>query len=175
MAEKKEKKKSSFFADFKKFLSRGNVLDLAVAVIIGAAFGKIVTSLVNDIIMPLVSLAIGGISIADWSVQVAPPKYDNAGNVLSPATTLNYGAFIMTIVDFLIIAFCIFMILRLVMKAQNELKKLTHKEKTDPCAEEKPETPAPPAPPTQEELLTEIRDLLKLQACKDSDKTIPTA
>lgn len=163
MAQKKEKK-NSFFADFKKFLSRGNILDLAVAVIIGAAFGKIVTSLVNDIIMPLVSLALGGVSVYDWKWVIKEAEYDDVTGLLTKSeTALNYGTFIMAILDFLIIAFCIFMIIRIIVKAQSGFKKLTHKEGEEASAAE--EAPAAPPAPTQEQLLTEIRDLLKQSHC----------
>ena len=117
--------------DFKAFVLKGNVLDLAVAVVIGGAFGAIVTSLVNDIIMPLVGIILGGIDFAALSIQVG-------------SATVLYGKFIQAIVNFLIIAFVIF----LVMRAMVKLKKQ--------------EAPAPPPGPTAEEkLLTEIRDLLK--------------
>jgi len=117
--------------DFKAFVLKGNVLDLAIAVVIGGAFGAIVTSLVNDIIMPLVGIILGGIDFAALSIQVG-------------SATVLYGKFIQAIVNFLIIAFVIF----LVMRAMVKLKKQ--------------EAPAPPPGPTaQEKLLTEIRDLLK--------------
>lgn len=135
--------------EFTDFLKRGNVLDLAVAVIIGGAFGKIVTSLVSDIIMPLVSLVTGGISFADLYVDLSGGQA--AGMSLAQAqdaglATLNYGLFINNIIDFVIIAFVIFMMVRTV----NNMKK---KEEAKPAA--------PPAPSAEEKLLTEIRDLLK--------------
>ena len=119
--------------EFKAFISKGNVIDLAVAVIIGAAFGKVVASLVADIIMPLVGMALGGISFTELSVTIG-------------SATLTYGIFIQTIVDFLIIAFSIFLIVKMI----NKFKK------------DKPAEPAaPPAPSEEAQLLTEIRDLLK--------------
>lgn len=105
-----------FWKDFKAFLQRGNVVDLAVAVVVGGAFGKIVTSLVNDIIMPLISLAIGGASVSDWKWVIKEATYDEANNLLTAETALHYGAFIQTILDFLIIAFFIFLAIRIASK-----------------------------------------------------------
>ncbi len=139
---------SKFLTDFKEFALKGNIVDMAVGVIIGGAFGKIVTSLVNDIIMPVVSLATGGMNFSDKSVMLSPAEIDPATKeVIKEAVTFNYGMFIQNIVDFLIIAICIFVAIRMAMK----LKK----------KEEEP-TPEPAPEPTKEEvLLTEIRDLLK--------------
>ena len=126
---------------------KGNVMDMAVGVIIGGAFGKIVTSLVNDVLMPLISVATGGISFTDLFVNLSDDtKYKTLAEAQEAgASVFAYGAFIQNIIDFIIIAFCIFMMI----KAMNKLKKK--------------EEPAPEAPkgPTQEELLAEIRDLLK--------------
>ena len=135
--------------EFTDFLKRGNVMDLAVAVIIGGAFGKIVTSLVNDVIMPLVGLVMGGVSFADRFIDLSGG--DAAGMTLAQAqeaglATLNYGLFLNNILDFVIIAFVIFMLVRTV----NNMKK-----------QEAAAPPPPPAPSAQETLLTEIRDLLK--------------
>ena len=130
----------SFIEEFKAFALKGNVVDLAVAVVIGAAFGKIVSSLVDDIVMPLVGVLTGGVDFADlvWVVKAA------SGD--AAAVTVNYGLFINTIVTFLIVALAIFV----VIKAMNKMQK----------AED--EAPAePPKPSKEEELLTEIRDLLK--------------
>ena len=124
--------------DFKNFIARGNVMDMAVGVIIGGAFGKIVTSLVNDILMPLLGLITGGVNFSDKVIEL-----NDEGAVL------GYGAFIQNIIDFLIIALCIFFITRAITKAGEKLRK---KEEAAPEA---------PKGPTQEELLTEIRDLLK--------------
>ena len=124
--------------EFKEFTLKGNVLDLAVAVIIGAAFGKIVTSLVNDIIMPVVSLILGGISFTDLKYVITPASGDVA------EVAITYGIFIQSIVDFLIIAFSIFLFVRLLSK---------RKKKEEPAP--------PPGPSNEEKLLTEIRDLLK--------------
>lgn len=134
--------------DFKDFAMKGNVVDMAVGVIIGGAFGKIVTSMVNDLIMPVVSLATGGENFSTMNVELSKAVTDpNTGEVIKEASTLNYGMFIQNIVDFLIIAFCIFMAIRVIMKFKKKEE----------------EAPAAPAGPTQEELLTEIRDLLAKQ------------
>lgn len=130
----------SFIADFKKFINRGNVVDMAVGVIIGGAFGKIVSSLVSDIIMPPIGAALGGANFADLSYTIKEAVGE------TPAVVLSYGNFIQNIVDFFIIALTIFVIIR--MLAKFEKKK-----------EEAPA--APPAPTKEEVLLTEIRDLLK--------------
>ena len=136
-----------FIKEFKEFAMKGNVMDMAVGVIIGGAFGKIVTSLVNDVIMPVVSLATGGIDFTNLFVNLSDDaKYKTLAEAQEAgASVLAYGAFIQNIIDFIIIAFCIFMMI----KAMNKMKKK--------------EEPAPEAPkgPTQEELLAEIRDLLK--------------
>ena len=134
-----------FIKEFKEFAMKGNVMDMAVGVIIGGAFGKIVSSLVDDVLMPLVGMLTGGIDVSGLAYKVMLPNPIEGGEPLAGAT-LKYGAFILNVIDFLIIAFCIF----LMMKAINKLMA-------------KKEEPAPEAPagPTQEELLTEIRDLLK--------------
>lgn len=133
--------------EFKEFAVKGNVIDLAVAVIIGGAFGKIVTSFVNDIVMPPIGLLIGGVNFKNLALVLKEAVVDDAGEVVTAAVTLNYGAFIQNVVDFTIIAFVIFM----AVKAMNSLKK---KEEAAP-------PPPPPAPPKSEVLLEEIRDLLK--------------
>ncbi len=132
--------------EFKEFAMKGNVIDLAVAVIIGGAFGKIVTSFVNDILMPPLGLLLGNVDFKDLKLIMK----EGADGVA--AVTWNYGMFIQNIIDFLIIAFAIFMMIRMLTKAQNLKKK-------EPVPE--PEPPAPPEPTNEEKLLTEIRDLLK--------------
>lgn len=129
--------------EFKTFALKGNVVDMAVGIIIGAAFGKIVSSLVSDVIMPPIGILIGGVNFTDLSIVLK----DAVGEV--PAVTLNYGNFIQVVFDFLIVAFAIFMM----VKGMNSLKK---KEDTKTVA-----PAAPPAPTKEEVLLTEIRDLLK--------------
>jgi len=115
-----------FFSDFKKFIVRGNILDLAVAVIIGGAFGRIVTSLVNDVIMPLVSLMVGGRSVSDWKWVITPEVRDATGVIITTETALMYGHFIQTIIDFLIIAICIFLIIKLIMHLNKDLYYVQH-------------------------------------------------
>ena len=137
-----------FVQEFKEFAMKGNVMDMAVGVVIGGAFGKIVSSLVADIIMPLIGAITGGLNFTDWKWTIIAEKVNEAGEVVKPALTLNWGNFLQVVFDFLIIAFSIF----LVIKGINQLKR-----KEEP----KPEEPAAPAGPTQEELLAEIRDLLK--------------
>jgi len=126
--------------EFKEFAVKGNVVDMAVGIIIGAAFGKIVSSIVGDVIMPPIGVLLGGVDFSNLAVTVK----EGVGSV--PAVTIRYGKFIQTVIDFTIIAFAIFMI----VKGLNELKK---KEEGRPTA--------PPAPTNEEVLLTEIRDLLK--------------
>lgn len=132
--------------EFKEFAMRGNVIDLAVGVIIGGAFGKIVTSLVNDIIMPPFGAIIGGVKFTDLSVVIKDKVLDAAGVEIAPAVTLNYGNFIQMTFEFIIIAFSIF----IMIKGINTLKR---KKEAAPATSEEPSA--------QEKLLMEIRDLLK--------------
>ncbi|MDY6248326.1 MAG: large conductance mechanosensitive channel protein MscL [Prevotella sp.] len=135
-----------FVKEFKEFAMKGNVMDMAVGVIIGGAFGKIVSSLVDDIIMPLIGKMTGGVSFTDLFVNLGEGNYQTlAAAKEAGAAVFAYGQFIQNIIDFLIVAFCIF----LMIKGMNNLNK------------KKEEEPAAPAGPTQEELLGEIRDLLK--------------
>ncbi len=145
MAEKK-----GFIGEFREFIARGNVMDMAVGVIIGGAFGKISTSLVNDVIMPLVSMLTGGVDFSAWKL-VLKAAVAGADGAIDPATevAVRYGSFLATVVDFLIVAFAIFC----VIKAINSM----HRKKEEAPAE----PPAPPEPSNEEKLLTEIRDLLK--------------
>lgn len=105
-----------FFADFKNFISKGRVVDMAVGVVVGTAFSAIVNSLVNDIIMPPIGVAIGGVNFKDLKAEIKPAIYDTAGKITKEAVTWNYGNFIQTIINFLIIALCMFVILRIFMK-----------------------------------------------------------
>ena len=130
----------SLIKEFKAFAVRGNVIDMAVGIIIGGAFGKIVSSFVADVVMPPVGVLLGGVDFAKLSITV------KEATETAEAVKINYGSFLNTIIDFIIIAFVIFM----VIKAMNKMKK---KEEEKPAA--------PPAPSKQEVLLTEIRDLLK--------------
>ncbi len=110
-----------FWADFKKFITKGNIIDLAVAVVIGGAFNKIVTGLVNHIIMPLVGLAMGGLNVKDWKWVLKEAVLDETGAVVTAENAVLYGEFIQLILDFLIIAFCIFIALRIMMKSKEKL------------------------------------------------------
>ena len=130
----------SMMSEFRDFAMRGNVVDMAVGIVIGGAFGKIVSSFVSDVLMPPIGMALGGVDFSDLAMTLQ----EASGEVA--AVTLNYGSFIQTVIDFIIIAFAIFM----VIKGMNKMKK---KEEAAP--------PAPPKPSAEENLLTEIRDLLK--------------
>ena len=130
-----------FFKDFKAFITKGNVLDMAVGVVIGSAFSKIVNSLVADIIMPLVSILLGGINVTDWKWVISPAQYDAAGKLLREESALTYGNFIQVVLEFLIIAFSVFAALRAVMTL--------HKKPEDEPKE------------TAEDVLKDIRTLLQ--------------
>lgn len=130
-------------SEFKEFIAKGNVVDLAVGVVIGAAFGKIVTALVDGIIMPFIGLLTGGVSVSDWKYVISPAQFDAAGKETVAESAIAYGMFIQTVVDFLIIAFVIFMVL----KAYNRMRK--------------PAEEAPAEPAEDVLLLREIRDELK--------------
>lgn len=133
--------------EFKAFAVRGNVVDMAVGIVIGAAFGKIVSSIVADVIMPPIGVLVGGKTFTNLAIILKHAKMDEAGKtIIAPAVTLNYGNFIQTVIDFTIVAFAIFML----VKGINALKR------------QEAEKPAPPAPPSAEVvLLTDIRDLLR--------------
>jgi len=135
---KQQKTMSKFLNEFKDFAMRGNVLDLAVGVIIGGAFGKIVSSVVDDILMPLVGMALGGLDFKNLSLKIGEAQ-------------VMYGNFIQNVIDFLIVAFCIFLIVK-------GINSLTKKKNEEPAAPE-----APTEPSNEEKLLSEIRDLLKLK------------
>lgn len=138
------------FKEFKEFSIRGNVVDLAVGVIIGGAFGKIVTSVVSDILMPPLGILIGDSKFTELKITLRDAVLSSSGAVEKEAVTLNYGNFIQTIVDFTIVAFCVF----LLVKAINSIRKQ--------IAQEEVAAPSAPAEPSnQEKLLAEIRDLLK--------------
>ncbi|MBR5802298.1 MAG: large-conductance mechanosensitive channel protein MscL [Alistipes sp.] len=140
-----------FLKEFKEFAVKGNVMDMAVGVIIGGAFGKIVTSVVNDIIMPPVGLLVGGVDFTDMKLTLKQAVLDAAGAVVTPAVTWNYGAFVQQVVDFTILAFCVFLMVKL-------MNRLTKKPAPAPAPAPAPE---PPKPSNEEVLLAEIRDLLK--------------
>lgn len=145
--------KSTFFKDFKAFIAKGNVIDLAVGVVVGGAFKDIVNALVNNIIMPLVGLITGGKNISDLKYVIKEAVVDAEGVIVEAENAILYGDFIQKIIDFLIIAFCIFCVLRVMMK----LKSLTEK-KEELAAE--PEVPAEPVE-TTDDILKDIRELLK--------------
>lgn len=139
-----------FLKEFKEFAMRGNVIDMAVGVVVGGAFSKIVTSLVNDVVMPLISLATGQVNFTVLSYV-----FRAGGNEV----VLAYGNFIQTVVEFIILAFCVFCAVKLMTKLRIEKKK-----------EDAAQTPATPPAPTSEQLLTEIRDLLRAQAEQNAPK-----
>lgn len=143
-------KATGFVAEFKQFIARGNVIDMAVGVVIGGAFGKISTSIVNDIIMPVVSLLTGGIDFSAWKI-VLKQAVTEADELVTPEIAITFGNTIAVIVDFLIIAFAVFCMI----KAINSF----HRRKEEPA----PEAAPVPEPTAEEKLLMEIRDLLKGQ------------
>ncbi len=137
--------------EFKEFALKGNVIDMAVGVVVGGAFGKIVTSVVNDLIMPFFGFITAGMDFKNLKWVLSPAIIEN-GVTVKPEAAILYGNFIQVVIDFLIIAFSIFMVIHLLTKAKD---KFAHKEEVAEPEEEAPATP------TQEELLAEIRDLLK--------------
>ncbi|MDO4956048.1 MAG: large-conductance mechanosensitive channel protein MscL [Bacteroidales bacterium] len=146
-----------FLSDFKAFALKGNVVDMAVGVIIGGAFGKIVSSIVADVIMPAIGVLVGGVNFADLKYtlkEAIPAQVNEAGETVKEAVeavTINYGAFIQNVIDFLIVALAVFFMIKTIMK----LSSLRKKEEEAPAPEPDPE------PTAEEKLLTEIRDLLK--------------
>lgn len=137
-----------FLEEFKQFAMRGNVIDLAVGVVVGGAFGKITNSLVNDIIMPAVSMLTGGVNFSDWKIVLKQAVVEN-GEEIAAAVSINYGTLISTIIDFIILAFAVFCMVK-------GINTLHRKKEEAPAA-----PPAPPEPSAEEKLLTEIRDLLR--------------
>ena len=133
--------------EFKQFAMRGNVVDMAIGIIIGGAFGKIVSSVVGDIIMPGIGLLVGGVNFTDLKITLKQAVMEG-DKVITPAVSINYGNFIQVVFDFLIIAFAVFLFMKAVNTISNNKKK-------------KEEPATPPAPPADIQLLTEIRDLLK--------------
>lgn len=144
--------KSNLLQEFKTFAMRGNVIDMAVGVVIGGAFGKIVSSLVADVIMPPIGLLFGGVNFTSIKWVMKAAEMSEAGEVVKEAVTLNIGNFLQSTLDFLIIAFSIFLFIKLM----NRLTRKAAQEEAPAPAQE-----APPAPTQEETLLTEIRDLLK--------------
>ena len=133
----------NFFDEFKAFIMRGNVIDMAVGVVIATAFGKITNSLVNDIIMPVIGTLIGGIDLSKFNVVIKQPILDEAGEVVKEGVTIGIGTFLVTIIDFIIIAFVIFSVIKAINKASEKLIKKKEEEEA-------------PKGPTETELLTEI-------------------
>lgn len=132
-----------FISEFREFAVRGNVIDLAVGVVIGGAFGKIVTSLVNDLVMPLIGKLLGGVNFSDLALVLTPAQVGVDGKEIAAAVLLKYGAFVQSVIDFTLIAFSVFVAIKLINKLQRKREQL-------------------PAPPAEEiVLLTEIRDALK--------------
>lgn len=142
---------SKFLREFKEFAVRGNAIDMAVGVIVGGAFGKVVSSIVSDIVMPPIGWLIGGVDFSDLRVKLP------AGPLGGEPATINYGVFVQTVIEFLVIALCVFLMVKVVARIAAAGKK----------KEAEPEAPAAPAVPTrEEELLSEIRDLLRQQQSK---------
>ena len=139
-----------YIREFKEFAVKGNVIDLAVAVIIGGAFGKIVSSFVADVVMPVIGVIIGGVDFAGIKLVLKKAVVNNVGVIKTPAVTMNIGTFIQNIFDFLIIAVVIFLMVKIIGRLKRQLIK-----------EEEKVEPAPVIPTKDQELLTEIRDLLK--------------
>ncbi len=160
----KKNGKKGFFTEFKEFITKGNVLDMAVGVIIGNSFKAIVTALTDKIIMPLVTKAVGNSSVTDIKTVLTPAVLDEAGEVVTPELAIEWGLLLQAVIDFFIVALVLFVIIKAAMAFQQKrialMEKLKKKEE-----EEKAQEPAAPAEPSIEEqnkqLLTEIRDLLK--------------
>lgn len=163
----------NFWKEFKKFITRGNVVDLAVAVVVGGAFGKITTSLVNDIILPLIGMATGGVNISSLKWVIRPAVVVDGVETVTE-TAIRYGQFIQSVVDFLVIALFIFIALRLIMRARNVIGDISEKEKRRLFKKNKTKgdknTPAPelatenapaPKPETTDDILKDIRTLLQ--------------
>ena len=139
--------------EFKDFIMRGNVLDMAVGVIVAGAFGKITTSLVNDVFMPFISFLFGARDMTALNLVVRPEVVNEAGEVVQAAITIGFGTFVATIIDFILVALVVFLVVKAINAAKAKMEK---KKEEEPAA-----PPAPPAPSKEEVLLTEIRDLLK--------------
>ena len=138
-----------FFGEFKQFITRGNVMDMAIGVIIATAFGKITTSLVNDVFMPFIGWLIGGVDLAKLNLTLAPAVMEGE-EVVKEAVVIGIGTFLTTIIDFILVAFVVFLVVKAFNKAKKKLEK-----------PEEPKEEKPAEPSKEEVLLTEIRDLLK--------------
>ena len=153
------KKARGFIAEFKEFINRGNVMDMAVGVIIATAFGKITTSLVNDVVMPAIGYFFGGTDLSQLNIVLKPEVVDAATKeVLEPAVAIGIGTFLTTIIDFILVALVVFCVIKVMNSAKDKMEALKKKEEEAAAAEA-----APPEPSAEETLLMEIRDLLKEQ------------
>lgn len=148
------KKGKGFIAEFKEFISRGNVIDMAVGVIIATAFGKITTSLVNDVVMPAIGYVFGGTDLSKLDIVLQPAVLDAAGAEVTPAVAIGIGTFLTTIIDFLLVALVVFCVIKAINSAKTKMEEMKKKEE-EAAAEESAE------PSAEEKLLIEIRDLLK--------------
>lgn len=137
------KKKTGIIAEFKKFINKGNVVDMAVGVVIATAFSKITSSLVNDIIMPLISLATGNVSLVDRKWILVPEVLDEAGAVVTKAVSVNYGQFLQYVLDFLLVAICIFLAMKIVSSFRTKIEKIALEEKRKKGLIEEAPAPAP--------------------------------
>lgn len=155
MADPKKKAKG-FIDEFKAFISKGNVIDMAVGVIIATAFGKITTSLVNDVVMPAIGYFIGGTDFSQMNIVLQEAVVEDGVEIV-PAVAIGIGTFLSTIVDFLLVALVVFIFLKVLLGTKSKMEALRKKE------EEAAAEAAPPEPSAEEKLLTEIRDLLKEQ------------
>ena len=142
-----------FFQDFKEFAVKGNIIDMAVGIIIGGAFAKIVSAFVDNIVTPLISLLMGNVTFDNWVIHIREAVMDGE-EVVKAAVDLNIGAFLQAIIDFVLVALCIFIVLRLIMNAKKKAEELKNKGKEEEPAEE--EAPAD----TELSVLLEIRDML---------------
>ncbi|HNW04284.1 MAG TPA: large conductance mechanosensitive channel protein MscL [Oscillospiraceae bacterium] len=152
-------KKKGFLAEFKEFISRGSVLDMAIGVIIATAFGKITTSLVGDVLMPLLGWLIGGMDLSRLNITLRPEVLDAAGNIVTPGVVIGIGILLSTIIDFVLVAFVVFLLVKAFNKAKENADKKKAAEASaaeEPAAEEQP-----PQPSEEILLLREIRDSLK--------------
>ena len=148
-----------FFSDFKAFALKGNIVDMAIGVVIGGAFGKIVTSLVADIITPLIVLLTGKVSLSDLSWPIKAAVLNELGEEISPAVVITYGNFLQTVIDFLIIALSIFLVMKIAMNARKKFDDIRKKEEEEAAAAE--EEAVEEEKETELSVLLEIRELLK--------------
>ncbi len=150
-----------FFEEFKEFISKGNVIDMAVAVIIGNAFKAIITALVDNVIMPLISLAVGGLNFTEWKWVLTPAVMEGT-EVVTPEVAVNYGVLLQAVIDFLIVAFCIFVALKILLAVQTKTKELLAKKAEEEVAAAEEAAPAE----TEMDVLKDIRELLKKEEVK---------